>query len=601
MKKNFIIYLVLLVFLNTMHSYQLEAQLYSSRSKSNNVVYTPYFESINVHIDKDLYIAGDYLFFKLYLISSDTSADIQMSEYAYIVLRSSDGNIVKSAVKLEKGKSFGSIYIPDTLKSNVYQFLAYTNYMRNFEEKSFFHKNILIINRFDKLLKDFSVSDSVLNEHRIVKDDIIQYQNKVSNLKIELEKDSFNVREKIKIKIICDNPLFSHANSNISISVKEINPFIDSKSDPNSHLFESFLKEDSIRKNGNINSDPTIDFFPETKGIYLRGRVSNNDQSVKDECLYISTPDTAANLQYAFSDSQGNFQFLLNNYYLGKDLILKLRNNSSGKENVEIKIEDKYNLKSRFVPVLPKLTIEMKKYIFNCQDIMQIQKTYNSKKVVFRQDNINENISFPLVYKYPTAVVFPARFIPLNDFKEIAENILMGVKMTKEKSGYEIYIANFITKTYFNYQPEIFLDGVPIDNIGQIGGLTSNDIGRIAICNILKVKGMLNFTGVLSVFSSKNQINSIQFNKPFNKLKIEKLSEKATYETPIYEKSKNQDFSPDFRQLLYWNPNISLKPNEENKVEFYASDYLSEYLIEVHGYSGNGIPLVGYAKIKVYH
>jgi len=599
MNKNLFIF-IMNFFLYAFVSVQINAQLISSSSNRNVFSFSYIRESIDMHIDRGIYIAGDNLFFKLYLNNSDTFSRQQISNYAYIVLRSANANIVKSLVKVENGNCFGTIALPDTLKSSVYQLVAFTNYMRNFEEESFFHKDLLIINRFDKVLTEFFPKDSVLLDSPIFNSGISRTEIKENSLIIELEKDSFSVREKIRIKIKSGNSLTTKAKANISVAVKEINPLIDPLTRKGLLQSANVFNTDQnlISKKLTLDLSPT--HLPEKEGVYLIGKISHDNKPVKDECLYLATPDTAANLQYSFSDSLGNFKFLLNDYYLGKTLILKLKESDSEKANSVFYLEDKYDLINPFKPVLPEFSIDFRKFIFSCQDIVQIQKAFNSKKVIISPDTNMQSLLFPFVYRMPTNIVLPSRYIPLNDFKEIASNLLTGVKIIKNKKQNEIYMTNRISNTYFNYQPTIFLDGVPIDNVMQINRLSSFDIKKIEICNLLRFKGEINFTGIISVISNKNLINSIQFDRPFIKFKIAKYLDNAFYETPKYDVSEYQKNKPDFRQLLYWNPEVVINPNEATEIEFYASDYISDYLIEVSGFSEDGKPLIGYARIKIY-
>ena len=45
---------------------------------------------------------------------------------------------------------------------------------------------------------------------------------------------------------------------------------------------------------------------------------------------------------------------------------------------------------------------------------------------------------------------------------------------------------------------------------------------------------------------------------------------------------------PDFRNLLYWTPSLSLAPSGKGKVEFYTSDLIGKYAVVVQGISTDG-------------
>src|SRR5664279_270528 len=60
-------------------------------------------ESAFVHTDRDLYVAGENLFFKLYVTSDKTANSSQVSSIGYIVLRNQKMNILNLIVKLKHG------------------------------------------------------------------------------------------------------------------------------------------------------------------------------------------------------------------------------------------------------------------------------------------------------------------------------------------------------------------------------------------------------------------------------------------------------------------------------------------------------------------
>jgi len=56
------------------------------------------------------------------------------------------------------------------------------------------------------------------------------------------------------------------------------------------------------------------------------------------------------------------------------------------------------------------------------------------------------------------------------------------------------------------------------------------------------------------------------------------------YETPEQKNSR----VPDFRNLLYWSPDIKIDGGEKKAVSFYTSDLEGRYLMKIQGISSDG-------------
>jgi hypothetical protein len=104
-------------------------------------------EKIFLHTDKDFYIAGEILWFKIYYVDGASHKPLHVSKVAYAEIVNSDGKAeLQAKISLEPGQSKGSFYLPVTLNSGNYTIRAYTNWMKNFDRAYFFEKKITIVN-----------------------------------------------------------------------------------------------------------------------------------------------------------------------------------------------------------------------------------------------------------------------------------------------------------------------------------------------------------------------------------------------------------------------------------------------------------------------
>jgi hypothetical protein len=56
---------------------------------------------------------------------------------------------------------------------------------------------------------------------------------------------------------------------------------------------------------------------------------------------------------------------------------------------------------------------------------------------------------------------------------------------------------------------------------------------------------------------------------------------------------------PDFRNVLYWTPDVSLGPGGKGSLSFYTSDLPGKYIIVAEGLTANGSAGTGIASFEV--
>ncbi len=151
---------------------------------------------------------------------------------------------------------------------------------------------------------------------------------------------------------------------------------------------------------------------------------------------------------------------------------------------------------------------------------------------------------------------------------------------------------------FLEQEPAVFLDGVLVDDINQIINLGSGKVKKVEMVCTRYNYGELLFPGILAVFSKNNEIENIQPRPVSLRVQLESYHAYSVYTSQTYEKASS-DNQPDFRQLLYWNPDIEISNNYIQIPEFYASDHSGNYIIEVEGISSDGVPISATAKIMV--
>lgn len=104
-------------------------------------------EKVYMHTDRNFYVSGDIIWFKLYNVDAAFHQPLDMSKVAYIEIINADNNpVLQSKVALLNGTGNGSLNLPVGFPTGNYKLRAYTSWMKNAGADYFFEKMITVAN-----------------------------------------------------------------------------------------------------------------------------------------------------------------------------------------------------------------------------------------------------------------------------------------------------------------------------------------------------------------------------------------------------------------------------------------------------------------------
>ncbi|MDT0557980.1 hypothetical protein RM697_04945 [Ichthyenterobacterium sp. W332] len=116
-----------------------------------------------VHLNKSVYIEGEMLGFKAYVLDKNTKQLSPNTSNLYCTISDEEGNILKKKlVYVNNGVANNVFNVDDSLSTGIYTFKAYTNWMRNFKEANHFEQTFKVLDA-DNNAKIESVKSSNLS------------------------------------------------------------------------------------------------------------------------------------------------------------------------------------------------------------------------------------------------------------------------------------------------------------------------------------------------------------------------------------------------------------------------------------------------------
>ncbi|MBI5008288.1 MAG: hypothetical protein HZB98_01245 [Bacteroidia bacterium] len=345
---------------------------------------------------------------------------------------------------------------------------------------------------------------------------------------------------------------------------------------------------------------PDFKYQAETEEHFLTGRMSSDDQKGNpvSETVILSMPGRHPEFQSAWTDRNGNFSFRLNIDEDVKDLILMPDDVSNQKKIIpESSFSDKY-LKPGNTDKSDRVTFP--DYIEKLSINYQTRKIYGIDET---GDTLKSQVS-PLrpvrFYGKPDIELILADYVSLPKMEEIFFELLPRVSLKKRNSVYEILIADRINENRYELSPDLFLDGVKIKDASIIANLDPEEVERIDVVKDNYTAGGYFFTGILNVVTKKADFRSIPLPDYMIRLPYRVIDPVLSFAMPEYSSEERRNSSiPDFRNTLYWNP--CLKPDNEGKIriEFWTSDIIGDYEINLQGITPEGLTISTVKSFKI--
>ncbi len=559
-------------------------------------------EVIYLHTDKNDYISGETIQFKAYLAIISPGQNTDVSKIIYFQLTGYDKiEISGLRANVENGICIGQINIPDTLKTGYYYLSAFTNRMRNYPVETYFNRKVFITRQNDDKL-DSIYDFSITNERNVMNDSMQKSNNNSANCKIYTNKYSYHPGEKIKLSIVIDSLINRSGLTNLSVSVREQSPFEDTCSTKSIISFYDYIQDEwkFLRQNKYLSLSGHL---TENEGYILKGQVTGktNNIPLSSVTVLLSSSDSIPDLQYYTTNQDGEFYYQIKNKYDNKNLFLQLNDSVNAYRNYEFKIDEKRIFPGQVSKSKMNMNISEKTYLENSQKLVLINKIYNPAN----QDLSRKSIEKSHEPRYPffgmvDQIILPSDYEELANFMEMTKNYITIVKFKKNAYGYNLNIIDDETKLMQEENALFLLNSIPIFDYNALNDIEGKAIQRIELKRKHVLYGKLNFHGVISILTDPKLASKI-----YSELGLPSISNhvmKYSGEIPVnHNESQESQLNriPDFRQILYWNPEVILNDGNETNIEFSASEYRTKYNIDVQGITSDNKLVFSRSTIEV--
>ena len=338
-----------------------------------------------------------------------------------------------------------------------------------------------------------------------------------------------------------------------------------------------------------------LKIIPEFRTPLIVGKIIDRKTKtpVKNIVAYLSSPGKDFIFRGAISNTKGEVYFEVPKVYGEAEWIATL--NPYDASLYQIELINSHSKKHHFHEDSPiNISLADKELLEDKSVYMQARRIYQQK---FLKRPDTDSLHF---YGYPDGKYFLDDYTRFPTMEEVMREYVQGVLVKKQKGEFEYRVFNLNTGKLFFDHPLVLLDGVPVFDLDKIMTLDPFQIKSIDIKRRKEFLGPLSFFGIISYKSFKGDLINEILEKNTTRFTYQGYQVKRAYFSPKYETEESLNSRlPDFRELLYWNPNLKNLSLTSQKISFFSSDLTGEYEILINGISTDGKLLYGRKKIRV--
>jgi hypothetical protein len=526
-------------------------------------------ERIVLITDKQWYYPTESVWFSLHVFDACTDTLSKLSKIVYVELIGTVNRSVQQIkVTVNDAHANGSFVVNESVATGTYQLVAYTNWMKNFGAECFCRQNIHVVNPLRQASVNIAQNNQVSDSHPQTK------------MTVGLPKKIFAKRERVPVMV-----------TNMS----------------SSHLIVSVFKRDALQHGAtNITYDVAanpckvkqpVRFTAETRGDIVSGRVidKHSQQPAAGIRGYLSVADSPNDLFVATSDSSGTINFEVGDLLGKRELIVQTNTNIDSNYSIELLHE--YAEQSR-VSVDGEKGNVFETATAAVNDAMvsiQVQQYFHSPDGRNQDTSAGHEIPF---YGKPDALYLMNDYVRFTTVEEIFREYitLVGIQIRKHHLLPVVYDVQADRKP-FTGLPLVLVNGVPVFDFDRLMAMNADDFYSIGVIGKKYYFGYQMFYGVIDIRLKKPFTD---FGRNVTVLDFDGASYRKVFTSPVYADDSNRnDRTPDFRNVLYWNPELQKDRKGNYGFNFYASDIEGEYVIVVRCVSETGTVETSQAFIQV--
>ena len=585
---------------------------------------TTVVEKTYISTDRVIYVSGDKIWCSAFCVDAANGLrPSSLSAIAYVEIVSEDGTLESGKIALSDGRGAGTIEIPATAPTGNYRIVAYTAYTKNtpgFNPQEHISKTISIFNT--------STKERVKNGVKILSDseyDALRtpagtpagthttgthttgtHSSSTYNAGTQTAAGALSIachrNAEGYLEVVLTNNSAAPADLSLSLSNRDgIIP-------PDNTSIGAFMGAAASAARASataaaagasagaasaaqpsssaVAATAAAAELPEYEGEIIRGRIAgattDEIEGLKGRSAFISVPTEKSDLYSSVVDNDGMIKFVTNNIYGTKEMVCEIENNDLARCHIEL-ISPFVSPKLKGIPAL-QMAPSIKEDLQRRGLSVQLCRNFSADTLASLMP-IRENPLIPsydaIEYKLDDYKRFPVmRELFIEFINEIKVRRVDGKEQLKVKTHLEERVSLFDKNNSL-----IMVDGIPVFDHSQVIEYDPLLVESVVVYPYKYYTGWRSFCGMANFVTYKKNLPGIKFNDGVRVVQFKGCS----YPMAFTCQEIGEDF-PDYRELLYWHPQIKLPAGESSSIKVKIPANVKEIRICAEGMMENGTP-----------
>lgn len=346
------------------------------------------------------------------------------------------------------------------------------------------------------------------------------------------------------------------------------------------------------------NKKPFFEFLPELEGQIITGKIidSSNKQPFSDVLVFASVPSQHTQFYSSLSDKKGNIKFYTKNIVGPGELVVQAHESEKPFYSIEINspFADKFSEYK-----LPDLNIStgFKKALEINSINAQVQRRFAADML---KKYYLPDIDTSAFYGNANERYLLDDYTRFSTMEEVLREYIPGVVVGRQNRKYKLTVFDMQNKRLFRDNPLLLLDGVAVQDAERIINYDPLKVRKIEVVTNRYYYGPLVLDGIVNFSTYKGNMEEFEMDPKAIILDFEGVQLQREFYMPVYDtpEQKNSRLA-DFRNLLYWNPEVVTDKNGEVTLQFYTSDIKGKYVGVIEGITKDGKAGSGFYTFEV--